>query len=99
MALRVEAHGTETGGLVAHEATFLIEFDCRPEAEAPREMAACCLLGRELFAKESRKSFAHVVWHHHVPRDRREHDQGVHCVGTIHDEFKVVDAPTAEVFW
>ena len=33
------------------------------------------------------------VWHHRVPKDRREHHQGVDCVATIHDEFKVVDPP------
>ena len=35
----------------------------------------------------------HVVWHHRLPKDRREHDQGVDCIATIHDEFKVVDPP------
>ena len=42
---------------------------------------------------ESHKSFAHVVWHHRVPKDRREYHQGADCVATIHDEFKVVDPP------
>ena len=34
-----------------------------------------------------------VGWHHHVPRDRRAHDNGVRCAGTICDELKVVDPP------
>ena len=34
-----------------------------------------------------------VEWHHHVPRDRRAHDHGVRCAGTICDELKVVDPP------
>ena len=35
----------------------------------------------------------HVAWHHHVPRNRREHDQGVDYVGTANDVFKVVAPP------
>ena len=36
----------------------------------------------------------YVVLHHHVPRDRQTHDEGVDCVGTANDVFKVV-APLA----
>ena len=32
-------------------------------------------------------------WHHHVPRDRRAHDHGVRCAGTICDGLKVVGPP------
>ena len=63
-----------------------------PCGNVRREAAACCPFGCELFAKESRQGIR-PVWHHHVPRDRREHDQGVHCVGTIHDEVRVVRPP------
>ena len=37
--------------------------------------------------------YADDVLHHLVPSDRRAHDQGVHCVGTIYDEIKVVAPP------
>ena len=37
--------------------------------------------------------FANVVMHHHVPRDRRTHDEGVDCVGTTNDVCIVVSPP------
>ena len=46
------------------------------------------------FDSDIRKdSYADDVLHHHVPSDRRAHDHGVHCVGTIYDEIKVVAPP------
>ena len=54
VSYRVETYRTEIGSLMAHGITFQVEFDCRPEAEGPRE--SCLLpLGCELFTKESHK--------------------------------------------
>ena len=64
---------------VASYTTYVLyEFDCRMEAEVPRDG---CLLPSRTRAL------------HQGPRGRRGHDQGVDCVGTIYDESKVVDPP------
>ena len=84
----------------SHTTYVLLRFVCRPDAEVPRD-GCCCLLGRELFTKENRKYiewvllFAHVVCRHHVPRNRREHEQGVHHVGTANDVFFFVGGSTS----
>ena len=101
LSLVVETCGTEMGSPLADDITYVlkIEFDCRPGAEVPRVGCMRPSRTRALHQGESqvlrvgKLLFANVVLHHHDPRDRRTHDQGVDCVGTADAVFKVVAPP------
>ena len=62
--------------------------------EEANEIHDTSVLSIMKFDSDIRKDlYADDVLHHHVPSDRRAHDHGVHCVGTICDETKVVAPP------
>ena len=63
---RVETYRTEMGSLMAHDITFQVEFDCRPEAEVPRES---CLLPSRM--RTLRQGVSQVIRPRRVRKYRR----------------------------
>ena len=92
VSLRVETYRTEMGSLMAHVITFARQVRLPPASRSTKRYLLAAFSDAS-FSPRRVASHSPTSWAPSCSKRSTKHHQGVDCVATIHDEFKVVDPP------